>query len=156
MSISARTIDTNYPPSLMLLFLHLWAGRCVWERRSAVSFIHHACLHMQRRPKERRTPPPPNTRLKITSIQEVSFHSVWYFRFSQWSCDLWRCVVSIVSEKYVVSFLMSELYRKDAGPRLPDHTMPYPKNTNIKLAYFSLNILTNIYFASLHFRPVFL
>jgi len=45
MSISARTIDTNYPP-LMLLFLYLWAGRCICESvvLQLASFITPVCI----------------------------------------------------------------------------------------------------------------
>lgn len=36
-------------------------------------------------------------------------------------------LATIVSEKHVVSILMPEFYRKDAGACLPDHTAPYPR-----------------------------
>lgn len=91
MSISARTIDTNYPP-LVLLFLYLWAGRCVCERRSAVSFIHHACLHTQRRLKEHRNTLQHSTENCNYSRNFISLCRI--FRFSQRSCNSGSWVVS--------------------------------------------------------------
>lgn len=83
LSISARTIDTNYPP-LTLLFLSMDRRVCL-----QASVYRPVCLHStdsrnQTRVRGSRplsTPKP--TRLKIIIIQKTSFHCVGYFRFSQ-------------------------------------------------------------------------